>query len=144
MQEITLKAINQTLGDKEHFIQVLQLNVTKAVRQSDTTSLEGIDEKLQELQLELLKRANKKEEYDAVANEIFHLRELKKQAEVDTVTRDEQLNRITDLHDFINSQPADITEFDEKIVNRLIQKITVFEDHFSVEFKSGVSVEIEG
>lgn len=144
LQEITLKAINQTLGDKEHFIQVLQQNVAKAVRQSDASSMEGIDEKLQELQLELLKRANKKEEYDAVANEIFHLRELKKQAEVETVTRDEQLNRITDLHDFINSQLTDITEFDEKIVNRLIQKITVFEDHFIVEFKSGVSVEIEG
>jgi len=67
-----------------------------------------------------------------------------KQAEVDTLTRDEQLNRITDLHDFIQAQPAEITVFDEKMVNRLIQKITVFENYFIVEFKSGVEVEIEG
>ena len=50
LQEITLKTINQTFGDKEHFIQVLQQNMAKAVRQFDTTSVECIDEKLQELQ----------------------------------------------------------------------------------------------
>lgn len=87
---------------------------------------------------------NKKEEYDTVANEIFRLRELKNQAEVDTVTRDEKLSLITGLQDFVASQPTEITDFDEKLVKRLIAKITVFEDKFTVEFRSGVSLDIEG
>lgn len=65
-------------------------------------------------------------------------------SEVDTVTRNEQIGRITDLQNFINEQPTDIQAFDEKLVRRLIGKITIFEDRFEVEFKSGVSVEIEG
>lgn len=96
------------------------------------------------MQHELLKKAHKKEEYDTVADEIFRLRELKEQSESDNFARDERLKRITDLQDFIASQPTEITEFNKKLVKRLIGKITVFEDRFSVEFKSGVSVEVEG
>ncbi|MFV0503782.1 MAG: recombinase family protein, partial [Lachnospirales bacterium] len=142
LQEIVLKAINQTLCDKENFINTLQENIAKAVRACDATSADGIDERLNELQHELLKKANKKEEYDTVADEIFRLKELKKQSETDTVTRDEKLNRITDLQDFIASQPTEIIEFDEQLVKRLIGKITVFEDRFSVEFRSGLNMEI--
>jgi len=85
-----------------------------------------------------------KEEYDTVADEIFRLRELKDKSTSDSFAREEKLKRITDLQDFIASQDTEITEFDEKLVRRLIGKITVFEDRFLVEFRSGVSVEIEG
>ncbi len=47
-----------------------------------------------------------------------------------------------DLQDFIHQQPTTITEFDETLVMRLIAKITVFEDHFTIDFKSGVTIEI--
>ena len=144
LQEIVLKAINQTLGDKENLIKTLQKNIAKAVRESDATSSDGIDERLNELQHELLKKAHKKEEYDTVADEIFRLRELKNQSESDSVARDEKLSRITDLQNFVASQPTEVTEFDEKLVKRLIGKITVCEDRFSVEFKSGVEIEVEG
>ncbi|MBQ6053064.1 MAG: integrase [Clostridia bacterium] len=50
---------------------------------------------------------------------------------------------IQDLQDFIRLQPTTITEFDEILVKRLIEKITVFEDRFTVDFKSGVTIEIE-
>jgi hypothetical protein len=36
-----------------------------------------------------------------------------------------------------------ITEFDETLVKRLITKITVYEDHFTIDFKSGVTIDIE-
>ena len=44
---------------------------------------------------------------------------------------------------FIHQQPTTITEFDETLVKRLITKITVFEDHFTIDFKSGVTIDIE-
>lgn len=144
LQEIVLKAINQTLGNKEKLIKTLQQNIAAAVRQSNATSAESIDERLNELQHELLKKAHKKEEYDTVADEIFRLRDIKSQSDSDSVARDEKLSRITDLQDFIASQPTEVTEFDEKLVKRLIGKITVFEDKFMVEFKSGIKVDIEG
>ena len=108
-----------------------------------TLSPEVIDERLRELQKELVKMANQKDDYDAIADEILRLRDMRKQAEVDSVVKDEQMHLIQDLQDFIKSQPSTITEFDEILVKRLITKITVFEDHFTVEFKSGVTIDIE-
>lgn len=53
------------------------------------------------------------------------------------------MKRIRELQDFIAGQETDITEFDEALVKKLIEKITVFTEHFTVEFKSGITIEIE-
>jgi site-specific DNA recombinase len=37
-----------------------------------------------------------------------------------------------------------LTEYDESLVRQLIEKVTVCEDKFTVEFKSGVTVDVEG
>lgn len=52
------------------------------------------------------------------------------------------MNRIKELQDFIAGQKTEITDFDEDCVKRLIKKIVVFADHFTVEFKSGISTDI--
>lgn len=39
-------------------------------------------------------------------------------------------------------QPAALTEYDEPLVRRLIEKVTIFENTFTVEFKSGISVNV--
>ena len=84
-----------------------------------------------------------KDDYDAIADEILRLRDQRRQAEVDSVIKDEQMKQIRDLQNFVKSQPATITEFDETLVSRLIEKITVFDDHFTVDFKSGITIDIE-
>ncbi|MCD8396235.1 MAG: phage tail tape measure protein [Lachnospiraceae bacterium] len=37
---------------------------------------------------------------------------------------------------------AAVTEYDESLVRKLIEKITVYDDHFTVEFKSGLETEV--
>lgn len=45
--------------------------------------------------------------------------------------------------DFIGSQQSEITEFDESLVRKLIQQITVYDDHFTVRKpKSGLEIDI--
>lgn len=100
-------------------------------------------EHLSKLQKELLQKVNQKDDYDALADEILRLRDQRRQAEVDSVIKDEQMKQIRDRQDYLKSQPATITEFDETLVSRLIEKITIFEDHFTVEFKSGITIDIE-
>ena len=128
---------------KDDFLKTLQSNIATVIKQGDTLSPEVIDERLRELQKELVKMANQKEDYDAIADEILRLRDMRKQAEVDSVVKDEQMRLIQDLQDFIRQQPTTITKFDETLVKRLITKITVFEDHFPIDFKSGVTIEIK-
>ena len=93
--------------------------------------------------LPLLLRSLRQRPYDAIADEIFRLRDQKEQSELDSHHREEAMNRIKELQDFISGQETDITEFDEALVKKLIEKITVFNDHFTVEFKSGITIDIE-
>jgi site-specific DNA recombinase len=44
---------------------------------------------------------------------------------------------------FLQEQPTALTEYDELPVQRLIEKVTVYEDKFTVEFKSGVTVDVD-
>ena len=138
LQKAVIAAPNELLGDREGYQNQLQQNIAAVIRASATETADGIDERLLELQQELLKRANSKKGYD----EIFRLRELQQQTTVDTATRDEQLGRITALQDFIRSQSTNLTELDESLAKRWVQKITVWPDRCTVELKSGLSVDI--
>jgi len=61
---------------------------------------------------------------------------------VENINRDEVKKRIADMGAFLREPPTAITEYDESLVRRLIEKVTVYEDKFTVEFKSGVTVDV--
>lgn len=143
LENVVLAAINEMLGDKPGYQEQLQQNIAAAIR-SASTETDDIDEKLMALQQELIQKANNKKSYDEVADEILRLRELKQQSAMDTSARDEQIRRINELQDFIWQQPTHLTEFDESLVKRWLKQITVYDNHFTVELKSGLRIEIEG
>ena len=142
LQDIVLTAINKLLGDKSNYQAQLQQNIALALH-SPTSSTDDIDGKLITLQQELLQKAHNKEDYDSIADEIFRLRDLKQQNAMDTTARDEQIRRINELQDFIRRQTTDLTEFDEVLVRRWVKQITVYEEHYTVELKSGLKVDID-
>ena len=68
-------------------------------------------------------------------------------AELDDLFKDDVKDSIKDDDfdvDFIKKQSTELTEFDENLARRWLKKITIYEDKYTVEFKSGVSVDIEG
>ena len=136
--------INTLLGDKSTYQAQLQQNIAKVIRSAQQNTTDEINERLKELQKELLKKANNKEAYDEIADDIFQLREQREKCTVDTATRDAQIARINELQDFIKQQPAQLKAFDEALVKRWLERIIVWEDHFTVELKSGLKIEIEG
>lgn len=144
LENVVVQAINKLLGDKSTYQTQLQQNIAKVIRDAQKNTADGIDEQLLELQKELLKKANNKESYDEIAQQIFKLREQRQQCTVDTATRDAQIARITELQDFIKQQRTDLAEFDETLVKRWLKQIIVWEDHFTVELKSGLKIDIEG
>ena len=141
---MVVQAINTLLGDKSTYQAQLQQNIANVIRSAQQKTADGTDERLQELQKELLKKANNKEAYDKIADEIFKLREQREKCTVDTATRDAQIARINELQDFIKQQPAQLEAFDEALVKRWLERIIVWDDHFTVELKSGLKIEIEG
>ena len=49
--------------------------------------------------------------------------------------------RINEMRHFLQTQTSRITEYDEQLVRRLIEKITVYDDKLIFEFKSGMTIE---
>lgn len=130
------------LGSKSTYKEQLQKNLMQVLRNDTSAQKDRIAERLLVLQQELLNCANNREAYDDVAEEIFHLRELQQQTDSDETTKAIQMERIKELQDFIGQQGSELTEFDEKLVKRWLRQITVWDDHYTVELKSGLSIDV--
>jgi site-specific DNA recombinase len=50
--------------------------------------------------------------------------------------------RLEEMEQFLNEQPCELEEYDEQLVRKLIEKITVYDDKLTIEFKSGVEVDV--
>jgi site-specific DNA recombinase len=51
--------------------------------------------------------------------------------------------QISDTGVLLQEQPAALDAYDEPLVRRLIEKVTVYKDKFTVEFKSGMTADVE-
>ncbi|OYQ65382.1 recombinase zinc beta ribbon domain-containing protein [Aerococcus sp. 1KP-2016] len=143
IEQILIKAINEALGKKDSFLSILDNNIATVISQDNNQALADIEKRLEELQVELLKLASTKSDYEDVADEIYTLREEKQKVQVNSASKDEIKKRIAEMSAFLNQQPTSITEYDEALVRRLIEKVTIHEGKFTVEFKSGLTVDIE-
>lgn len=87
--------------------------------------------------------ANAKKDYEPIADEIDRLREEKQNVLMADAEREGTRQRVQEMMAYLQGQPAKVTEYDEQLVRRLVEKITVYDKKFVVEFKVGVEAEIE-
>jgi hypothetical protein len=62
---------------------------------------------------------------------------------VENAEREGKRQRIAEMSGFLNEQSYELEEYDEQLVRRLIEKITVFDDKLTIEFKSSFEIDIE-
>ena len=87
-----------------------------------------------------MKLATSNADYEKVGNEIYRLRDEKQKLMVENAGRDELKNRIADMGTFLRTHPTAIAEFDESLVRRLIEKVTVYEK----KIHGGIQVRRDG
>ena len=126
------------------FLATLQNNIATALSQKNDAAIEDIEQRLNDLQIQLLKLASAHADIKQVTDEIYRLRDEKQKAQVENAGRDDLRKRNAEMSIFLRTQPTVIKEYDEKLVRRLINKVTVHEDRFEVVFRSGVTVDVEG
>ena len=143
LKEKIVEAINIAVSGKNSFLAILKKNIETVLSEDLDESTADIDKRLEELQTELIQKANSKEVYNNIVNEIYRLRDLRQETLSRNALRQDKRDRIAEMTDFLNTQTGDITEFDDKLVRKLIEKVTVFDDKLTVEFKSGVEIDIE-
>ena len=142
IEQVLVTAINQTLCDKDSFLTTLRDNIATVINRESDKALADIDKRLEELQTELLKLATSNADYDKVGDEIHRLRDQKQKMQLESANRDELKKRMADMSAFLKKQSAALAEYDEQLIRRLIEKVSIYEDKFIVEFKSGVTVDV--
>jgi len=140
LQNAVARAINRVLGGREGF---LEENIEVVIGCGVDDEIAEIDCRLEEQQQELLNLANAKKDYSKVADEIDRLREEKQAILMREADRDGRRQRIEEMKAFLQEQADTPLEYDERLVRRLIEKVTVYEDKVVVEFKSGLETDVD-
>ena len=142
LYEKTVEAINILLGQKNDFLPQLKKNIETVVFETSNEAVEKIDKKMLELQKELLQKANAKEDYNDVAGKIYRLREERHRALTEQAERKGSKQKLEEMEKFLSEQDSLLEKYDERLVRMLIDKVTVFDDKLTVEFKSGAEIEV--
>lgn len=143
LQDAVARAINGVLGGREVFLPLLEENIEAVIGCGVDDEIAEIDRRLAEQQKELLNLANEKKDYSKVADEIDRLREERQDILMREADRDGRRQRIEEMKAFLQEQADTPLEYDELLVRRLTEKVTVYEDKVVVEFKSGLETDVE-
>lgn len=142
LQDAVMRAINGVLGGREVFLPLLEENIEAVIGYGVDDEIAEIDCRLEQ-QKELLKLANVKKDYSKVADEIDRLREERQNILTREADREGRRQRIEEMKDFLQEQADTPLEYDEQLVRRLIEKVTMYENKAVVEFKSGLETNVE-
>ena len=140
--EAIIKAINETLVDREGFLQQLSENINSVLTDGLTGRLDELDSKLKELESEIISMAIGGQGYDELASQIFSLRDERDAVAKQIAANTNLQQRVDEMVVFVKEHDV-ITEYSEVLVRRLIEKVTIFEKNIVVDFKSGVRVTVE-
>ena len=98
--------------------------------------LAAVDKALAEKQAELLEAGKDQSGIDEIGDAIISLREERQDILTEAAMNTELIEKLEDLTTFLDEQT-------EAMVRRLIARITVYEEKMTVEFKSGLEIDVD-
>ena len=138
-----VKALNQMIEQKDEFLPGMRLAVDRALAQSNSPRVREIDAQLAALQKDMLKKANAKQGYEDLAEEIESLRSEKEGLLLEDANRIGLQKRLDELEAFLEEHQESVTDYDEGLVRKLIERITVYDGYLAFEFKCGLETEVQ-
>lgn len=124
-------------------IPVLQENIRSVLCKDTGNLLEEVDLEIKVKQEELLSEGKDQAKIDEIGDAIIELRGKRQEILTIAARNVELQERIDTLTSFLEEQSTAVTEYSETLVRRLIEKIVVYDEKLVVEFKSGLSVDVD-
>lgn len=143
LHEVVIKAINEAFREKENILPLLRENIEISLEEDVTDRMAALDEQIKVIQHELLATADMKNPGDDLGMEVRRLRNEKQALRAEEASHQDLKLRIDEMMTFLDCLSSELNEYDEQYVRTLIDKITVYDDHFIVEFKSGIEIQID-
>lgn len=144
LKAAVVTAVNDAWTKRESVLPMLKENILAVIGAGEIEKISQVDQDIKEKQEEFLKAGRDEEIIESIGDEILNLREEKHEIMMESALKQEQIERMEDMTEFLDKQVREITKYSEALVRRLIEKITVYDEKLVVEFKSGFAVEVDG
>ena len=142
LYDAVMTAIIKLHAGGNNMIKTLVENIHAVIGETTEYQISEINNLLEEKQKELIKLANKGQDYEHLADEIDELRDKRQILLVEDASLSGENERINELITFIRKNKLRSLEYDDRLVRKIIENVTVYEDHFIISFKSGIEMEI--
>jgi len=142
LYDAVMTAINRLLAGGDNMIRTLEENIHAVIGDTTEYKISEINKLLEEKQKEVISLANKGKDYEFLADEIDKLREERQCLLVEDASLSGENERINELIGFIRRNKYRTLLYDDTLVRKLIQSVTVYEEHFVISFKSGIEIEV--
>ena len=73
---------------------------------------------------------------------VLRLRKEKYKLQLEDAGKESLRQKIAELETVIAGGNGKVVEYEDGLVRKLIERITLHDDHFTVEFKSGIGIEV--
>lgn len=143
LQGAILTAVNDAYARKNIVTALLRQNIESTVFADLEERMAVVDEKLAELQTQMIAVSSDEVAIEALGDQIDSLREDRQSILAEAAERSDLKERMNDIISFLDEMPQAITEYSDTITRRLVEKITIFDEKIVVEMKSGLQMEVE-
>ena len=92
-------------------------------------------------QMDLLDAGRDEARVQEIGERIVSLRERRQNVLTQAALRKDEIDRIKAMITFIEEQTGE-AEYSEILVRRMIEKVTIHDDRITVEFKSGLAIDV--
>lgn len=140
LYDAVMTTINKLLARGNNTIKTLDENIHAVIGETTEYQISEINNLLEEKQKELIKLDNKGQDYEHLADEIDELRDKRQILLVEDASLSGENERINELIGFIRKNKFRSLEYDDRLVRKIIENVTVYEDHFIISFKSGIEM----
>ena len=142
LYDAVMTAINRLLAGGDNMIRILEENIHSVIGDTTEYKISEINALLEEKQKELISLANKGKDFESLADEIEELREKRQTFLVEDASLSGENERINELIEFVRNNKYRTLRYDDTLVRKIIQNVTVYDDHFVICFKSGIEIEV--
>lgn len=135
-------AVNEIMAQKDDLLPGLKVAAEKALGSNNGAKVAEIDAKLEGLEKELLRRANANQDYAEILEQIDTLRGEKQDLLLEDANNADIRRHIGEFEAFLDTQQTEVEEYNEDLVRKLLERVTVHDDHLTFVFRSGIEIDI--
>ena len=92
--------------------------------------------------MKLIQATNQHQDCDALTQQIMDLRKQKEKVQSRKTNQQTKLHSLDEINELVDLHKYGLVDFDEQLVRRLVEKITIYKRYMEFTFKDGEVIRV--